>query len=122
MPGGIMRSIYRQFDDVEGGGFADSDTYLPGSSPGGSTDVPDDPSWSDPAVSDSWPGQFFGPIDRQFDDTQGGGFLDVTVDRATNVGPSWLDEVTILVVVMIVLGVALWLIRPLLEIVAGVTD
>ncbi|WP_251329576.1 hypothetical protein [Haloplanus pelagicus] len=119
---GLDRAIYRQFDDVPGGGFSDVGTYLPGQqSPGESVDVPEDPSWSDPALDDDAASDFFGPIGRQFDDEPGGGFADVIIDRSTSIGPAWLDEATILLVVVIVIGAGLWLLRPVLEIVAGVT-
>ena len=41
----------------------------------------------------------------------------VTVELR-NIGPDWLDEATI-VVVLVLLGAGLWLARPLLTIVAG---
>lgn len=42
------------------------------------------------------------------------------LEDARNVGPDWLDEVTTLVVVLAVVGAALWLVRPLLSIGAEV--
>jgi hypothetical protein len=42
------------------------------------------------------------------------------LEDARNIGPEWLDEVTTLVVVLAVLGAALWLVRPLLSIGAEV--
>ncbi|GAB3315277.1 hypothetical protein [Haloplanus salinarum] len=119
---GLDRALYRQFDDVPGGGIADPDTYLPGSSPGGETDVPEDPSWDDESIADTFGAEVFAPIGRQFDDEPGGGVIDIIVDRTTSVGPSWLDEATIVVVVLVVLGAGLWLARPLLTIVAGVAE
>ena len=43
-----------------------------------------------------------------------------TLEDARNIGPEWLDEVTTLVVVLAVVGAALWLVRPLLSIGAEV--
>jgi len=42
------------------------------------------------------------------------------LDAARNLGPDWLDEATIVVVVLAVLAAGLWLARPLLSIGAGV--
>jgi len=42
------------------------------------------------------------------------------LEDARNIGPEWLDEVTGLVVLVLVVGAALWLARPLLTIGAEV--
>ncbi|QGX95008.1 hypothetical protein EI982_09495 [Haloplanus rallus] len=39
-----------------------------------------------------------------------------------NIGPDWLDEAAIVVVVLAVVAVGLWLVRPLLSIGAGVAE
>jgi len=59
---------------------------------------------------------------QQFDDVPGGGIIDDVVEDARNIGPDWLDEVTGLLVTLVVLVAGLWLIRPVLEIVAGVVE
>jgi hypothetical protein len=42
------------------------------------------------------------------------------LQEARNIGPDWLDEVTALVALLAVFGAALWLLRPILSITAGV--
>jgi len=43
-------------------------------------------------------------------------------ERARNIGPDWLDELVTVGLAVVVVGVVLFLARPLLTIVAGVTD
>lgn len=43
------------------------------------------------------------------------------VDEARNLGPDWLDEVTVVAVVLAIVAGLLWLARPLLTALAGVT-
>jgi hypothetical protein len=63
------------------------------------------------------------------DDTSGEEFTDTVetttsraVEEARNIGPDWLDEVTGVVLVLALIGGALWLARPLLELGVAATD
>jgi hypothetical protein len=48
--------------------------------------------------------------------------INTVSDTVLNIGPDWLDEAVIIGLVTVVIGVLLFLARPLLTIIAGVTD
>lgn len=139
LAGSTDEAFARQFDDEEGGGI------IEGISPEQATDInPFDESIVDEVFGGTTSAERDGDphagqtglvedtldsIPRQFDDTAGGGFADElleqagdAVDEARNVGPEWLDELSVLVVVLLVVGAALWLVRPLLELGTAVAD
>lgn len=78
---GLSRSAQRQFDDTQGGGWFDLDTYMPGQSAGEQADVSeytDDGIFTAPPeeTGQGFAYQFIGSVPRQFDDTPDGGFAD----------------------------------------------
>jgi len=75
-----------------------------------------DPDGSVPTADDSAGTGAYDPTTTGTND-----FGDV-LDAARNLGPDWLDEVTVVAVVLLVIGALLWLARPILSIIAGVAD
>lgn len=111
--GPIVEQVRKQFDDTEGGGIFDppESQYQLNAALSGNADE-----------SNPYSDTLAGDIGRQFDDKPGGGVADQAADRALNLGPDWLDEAVIIGLVTVVIGVLLFLARPLLTIIAGVTD
>lgn len=147
---GIERSIARQFDDEPGGGFADPDTWAPtdesdepGEGPLGRQFGDGSNRWI-PGLIET----VRNPVDRlsnpydtiagaadaaalNFDEGVGGLVSLVDGEPGNSAGPGddnvWHQTPTagggavVAVVLIVVAGVGLWLARPLLEIIAGVT-
>lgn len=108
-----------QFDDEPGGGLFD---------PGEGTYELDEATQGDVGPDNPFDGTV---IDNQFDDDPGGGFTDGDTyreaasearDIAFNIGPDWLDEAALIVLPLILVGAVLWLARPLLTVLAGVSE
>jgi len=82
--------------------------------------VYDQPEYADDVVDVPGP-TVGGAVDGATDGPTSNPLRNITVDLR-NAGPSWLDEVSILVVVLVALAAVLWLVRPFVSVVAGVTD
>lgn len=117
--GSIDESIGRQFDDTEGGGLIDG--FQSFNRAGTSQSTRD---LAEATKGDVGPNNQFDntAIDNQFDDTPGGGVADTATDTVLNIGPDWLDEAATIGVVVLIVGVLLYLARPLLEIGAATVE
>jgi len=108
--GPFIEQIEKQFDDTEGGGLFDppEDQYQLDAALSGNADE-----------SNPYSDTLAGDIGRQFDNKPGGGVADQAANKALNLGPDWLDEAFIILLVLVVMGVVLYLTRPLLGIIEG---
>jgi hypothetical protein len=111
--GPLLEQWRNQWDDTPGGGLFD---------PSESTEQLDEAIAGDADEDNPYQDTIADDIGDQFDDTPGGGPVDEAREWAFNLGPDWLDEATIGVVIVVAIGALLWLARPLLTIASGVAE
>lgn len=115
MGGPLLEQIGNQFDDTPGGGAWDKNgAFVPGPANDELAELTDG---DDEGVEEGSTA-----FVRQFDDTEGGGAADEAVDTARNLGPWWLDEATKIGIPILVGLVALFLLRPYVGLIEGVSN
>lgn len=114
MGGPLIQQIQNQFDDTPGGGAWDrGGAFTPGESTYEGNEMTDGDGEGVEEASSAFL--------KQFDQTEGGGFADKTADAAKNLGPDWLDEVTLIGIPIVLVLAVLFLLRPYIGLLDGVS-